>query len=97
MTSLRDFLLAVEGPPIDTRDQALTLLAALATEPEPATAHEWSGQLRRRAYIWIRAAALWPEFEPAAAASMAAWQAAEAEATRASVLIAAGWLPAAAD
>jgi hypothetical protein len=96
--SPRDFLLATDGPAVDSPIRALAMLADLAIEPEPATAHEQAGNRRRRAYIWVHLVASGRfEFEPAAARAVDDWQAAEQAAARDSVLIAAGYLPAASD
>jgi hypothetical protein len=89
-TSPREFLTDSGGPTIDGPLDALRLLAALVNEPAARSAHDRAGQLRRRAYVWTRAAALWPEFEAPAARSVADWQAAESEAVSEAVGLARG-------
>lgn len=92
--SPREYLLGIDGPAVGSPIRALEMLADLAAEPAPATAHEWAGNRRRWAYIWVHlVAAGRPEFEPAAARAVDDWQAAEQAAARDSVLIAAGYLP----
>lgn len=96
--SSREFLRSIPGPeirePIDAlrlliecdRESAELLIAMYFDGYRP-DAHAMAGYARRRAYVLVRAAELWPEFETAADAAVT-WDRYEAEAVRAAVELA---------
>jgi hypothetical protein len=100
MTTSREYLLNLPGPeirePIDAlrlliecdRESAELLIAWHFEERRPS-ADSLAAYFRRRAYVLVRAAEQWPEFETAADAAVT-WQRAEAAAVQEAVSLAKG-------
>lgn len=86
-------LLAADGPAVVEPIDALRLLAAVECEPADdgdGPEHAAAARARRRAYVWTRAAARWPELSDAAAAVRRSWGEAESAAVLAVVEQSAG-------
>ncbi len=91
----REYLLSLPGPEIREPMDALRLLIECDSEASELMiamyfdgwrpdAHAMAGYARRRAYILVHAAALWPEFEAAADAAIT-WERYESAAVHAAV------------
>jgi len=101
MDDAANFLRATPGPPVDTSEDAVRLLADLVAEASGLLARSGAGKAapdafelagfeRRRAYVLTRCGDLWPEFAERAEVARQAWEDSERAASVAAVDIARG-------